>query len=68
MKLQEVKLANPGFFSEKVVGFFGDEYVWIDREGNTRVLKVQTKYGTCAVYEIHPQTKALSYLRHDDEL
>jgi len=67
MTLKEIKIANPDFFSQKCEEFFGDAQMIIAREGQRHVLRVLSSHGTKPVYAIDPQTKQLSYLRHDCE-
>ncbi len=67
MTLKEIKLANPGFFSDKCANFFGDDRMVIAKEGGKSVLRIFSAFGTAPVYLIDPVSKQLTYLRHDCE-
>jgi hypothetical protein len=62
--LEDVKLANPVFFSPEF-GAKGEYHeAFVDTEADQHVLKLHTKGDTFPVYKINPTDFSLEYLRH----
>jgi hypothetical protein len=65
MNVEDLKAANPEFFTPVVSNFLGDDRLWVAREGGASVLHIVSMHGSHAVYSIAPTTLKLEYMRHE---